>query len=143
MTERHTLVLKNDLSELQRLAQWLEACGEAEALDPKTLFNFNLALDELVTNLISYAYPDGGEHTFSIELWREGNRLIASLEDDGVPFNPLEVAEPELDAALDERKIGGLGVHFVRKLLDDLSYSREDGRNQVRLMKHLSVRGNL
>ena len=139
MTERHTLVLKNDLSELQRLAEWLEACGEAEAVDPKTLFNFNLALDELVTNLISYAYPDGGEHVFSVALWREGDQLIASVEDDGVPFNPLEVAEPELDAPLDARKIGGLGVHFVRTLLDDLSYRHEDGRNHIRLMKHLSA----
>ncbi|KAA6187756.1 ATP-binding protein [Thiohalocapsa marina] len=139
MTERHKLVLKNDLSELQRLAQWLEACGEAEAVDPKTLFNFNLALDELVTNVVSYAYPEGGEHAFSVELWREGGRLIAMLVDDGVPFNPLEIAEPELDTTLDERKIGGLGVHFVRKLLDDVRYSHEDGRNHVRLMKHLSV----
>ncbi|MCG5511451.1 ATP-binding protein [Ectothiorhodospira lacustris] len=135
MNPTSTLTLTNDLSELARLAQWLTTFGQGQGIEEKTIHFLNLALDELVTNIIHYAYPDGQTHSFSLELRRVDDRVEAELIDDGIPFNPLEAPEPDLDADLDSRRIGGLGIHFVRQTMDEVSYRFERGQNRLRLVK--------
>ena len=134
------LRLRNDLAEIERLGAAIEAFGDECGLAVGDVYKINLALDELVTNLISYAYPDGGEHAIDLHLALADGRVTAILVDDAAPFDPLvEVAAPDLDAPLDERPIGGLGLHFVRTLMDECSYQRDGERNRLTLIKYVKA----
>lgn len=132
------IALKNDLSELERLAEGLQAFVAANGLSDKTLFAVNLALEELVTNTISYGFTDDRPHVIDISLRLDGDDLHVRVEDDAVAFNPLENAAPDLGAPLEDRPIGGLGVHLVRTLMDGVHYAREGARNIVSMRKRVN-----
>lgn len=103
----------------------------------------NLALEELVTNTISYGCSDGREHAITISLHLEGADLHMRVEDDAMAFNPLEREAPDLNAPLEERPIGGLGVHLVRKLMDDVRYERTGTHNVLSMRKRATDGGAL
>src|SRR5229473_1090291 len=105
MSAQVTVSFKNQLAEIERLGQ-------------------------LVTNVISYGYEDTQEHEIILRLSLADGEMTAEIEDDGRPFNPLEVAEPDLDIPLEERQVGGLGIFMVRKFMTDLAYQRHDGKNR-------------
>ena len=98
----------------------------------------NLALEELVTNTISYGFTDAGEHVIRISLHLDGPDLHIRVEDDATAFNPLEREAPDLVTPLAERPIGGLGIHFVRTLMDDVRYERVGARNVLSMRKRAS-----
>jgi len=127
--------LTNHLPELDVLARKVEEFSTAAALGETEQFHLNLMLDELVTNIIRYAYADEAEHRIEIDLRATAEGFEASVTDDGVAFNPLEKAPPQLDAPLDERPVGGLGIHLVRRLVDQIEYQRIDERNRLRFSK--------
>ncbi len=133
-----TVRLVNRLEEIGRLAAAVEAFGAAHQLPDAVIFAFNLSLDEVVTNVISYAFTDVQEHPIDVRLRLMGDVLEAEVTDSGRPFNPIDVPTPDLDAPIDERRIGGLGVHLVREMMDSLEYKREHGRNVLRLTKSLA-----
>lgn len=124
-----SIQLKNNLSELESLNKVVAEFAERHRLSSKVLLNLSLALEEILTNVISHAYDDNDEHQIMVRLFLEQGQLKVEVEDDGRPFNPLEAPEPDLNKSLEERSIGGLGIHFVRKLMDELEYRREEGRN--------------
>jgi len=97
----------------------------------------SLAIDELVTNSIKYGWTDSLEHVIQVELEIADGRLAITVRDDGRPFNPLDVPEPDLSGDIDERQIGGLGIHLLRKVSDAMTYERRDDRNQVVLVKRM------
>ena len=133
----HPLVLnlKNDLSELSRIAEAVEAHGESHEWPLKWTMNLNLSLDELFTNIVSYGYRDSEEHDIRVTMAEQDGSLTVVLEDDGVEFDPFASApEPDLDAGVDERRIGGLGVHFVKTLMDETMYERVGDRNRITLV---------
>ena len=127
------LILDNDISELEKMNSFLEALSEEWELGPKLQFNLNLVLEELITNVIFYAYDDEDKHQISIAFSRENEKVAIEIIDDGKAFNPLEKDVPDdLDKAIDERKIGGLGIHFVKNLMDEVTYERTDkGMNKL------------
>jgi serine/threonine-protein kinase RsbW/sigma-B regulation protein RsbU (phosphoserine phosphatase) len=135
---RAAIALKNDLSELARLAEALQAFSSSNGLSDGTLFAVNLALEELVTNTISYGFSDEQPHVIDITLHLDGPDLHVRVEDDAAAFNPLERASPDLDAPIEDRAIGGLGVHLVRTLMDDVRYAREGTRNVVSMRKRVN-----
>jgi len=124
-----SIQLKNNLSELESLNKVVAEFAERHRLSSKVLLNLSLALEEILTNVISHAYDDNDEHQIMVRLFLEQGQLKVEVEDDGRPFNPLEAPEPDLNKSLEERSIGGLGIHFVRKLMDELEYRREEGKN--------------
>ena len=130
-TTSETIVveLKNNLPEIERLVHIADDFGRCHRLNAETLHNVKVALDEILTNVISYAYADGGEHSIIIRFSLEQGRLIIAVEDDGRPFNPLNAPEPDTKQLLEERPLGGLGIHLVRKLIDELEYRRQNDRN--------------
>ena len=95
----------------------------------------NVSLDEILNNIISYAYEDTAHHEIVVRLALRGGSVEASVEDDGKPFDPLAAPAPDLTSSL--REPGGVGLHFVRNLTDELTYTRRDRINQLRLMKRL------
>ena len=138
MTPSISVTLVNQLSEVTRLSRLVEAFGEAEGLGPEAVFSMNLALDEVVTNVIRYAHDsDGLQHPIVVRLALEQDVLTAQVEDGGRPFNPLEAPAPDLTGSLDERPIGGLGIHLARSVMSSVEYRREDGRNVLTMKKKL------
>ena len=138
MTTQTHITLKNQLSELNTLAAAVESFAEQAELDIKTQFNLNLALDELVTNIINYAYDDENLHQIEIELSYADSLLNINITDDGKPFDPTQTDAPELTQSLEQREVGGLGIHFVSKLMDSMIYQRINEQNQLTLKKDLS-----
>ena len=132
------LKLKNDPAEIARLAPLVTAFCADHALAEAAASQLNLALDEAVTNIISYAWDDAGEHEITLLLSVAPGALTAELIDDGRAFDPLQAAPPDLAARLAERRVGGLGIHLARRLMDDISYRREGGRNHLVLAKHIA-----
>ena len=135
MTERVEVKLFNKLSELDRFNQTLTKFGRQRGLSDKVLHDLNLALEEILTNIISYGYTDSGEHEIRVRLSVQPGEVKAEVEDDGQPFNPLDVPEPDTTKLLDERTIGGLGIHLVRKIVDALEYKRQGERNLLTIKK--------
>jgi serine/threonine-protein kinase RsbW len=133
---RTVLTLKNDLDEISRLAVELEAFCERNGVDPGVLMALNLSLEEAVTNVINYGF-DGGEHTIDVELVAGDGAVAATISDDGTEYNPLLREDPDVNASLDERRIGGLGVLLVKKLMDEVAYERRGGRNILTMRKRV------
>lgn len=132
-----TFELRNHLSELATLSEKMEGVGQALGLSRKCLFEINLALDELFTNIISYGFPDQSEHFIQVNVSAERGVLTVVLEDDGIAFNPLARIPPELPCTLDECKVGGLGIHLVKNLMDEVTYERRTGANVLTLKKSI------
>ncbi|UCG13384.1 MAG: ATP-binding protein [Deltaproteobacteria bacterium] len=134
---RISLKLRNRLSELNILSQTLERFGETLALPQKTLFELNLALEELVTNIISYGYRDDADHWIQIAISHENAILTIRLEDDGIPFDPVEAEPPDCNCPVEERTIGNLGIYLTKKVMDDMVYERHENKNILTLRKNL------
>ncbi len=137
MAGRGTIALPNQLTELERVAREVEAFGEAHGIAAELIFKVTVALDEILTNVISYGYPEGGEHVITVRLAVKAAELVIEIEDDGCPFNPLTVAPPDLRKSTEERPIGGLGLQLVRKMMDRLEYRREQDKNLLVMSKIL------
>jgi serine/threonine-protein kinase RsbW len=133
--ERKEIELKNDLEELGRLGIWLAELAEQESIDPKTLFQLNLVCDELVTNTILYGCNPDTAHTIWISLIMDPKAIEVTITDDGLAFDPLSRPSPDVTLPLDERKIGGLGIHFVREAMDEAVYERVGSLNTIRMTK--------
>ena len=127
--------LKNDQSELERLCRKCEELGHSLGLSDKSIFEMNLALDELFTNIISYGFQDCREHIIKIHITIEGELLQIRIEDDGVPFNPLASKTPDFQCDIEACQIGGLGIHLIKKLMEDIRYQRVADKN-ILLMRH-------
>ncbi|HWQ74088.1 MAG TPA: ATP-binding protein [Syntrophomonas sp.] len=129
--------IKADLAEIEGLAASIEEFGEAHGIAPKIIFGINLALDELITNTISYGYGDDKEHVIGIRLTLLPEEIEVEISDDGIGFNPLKKPEPDINQSAEERPIGGLGIHLVRKMMDQVDYRRQDNRNILTMRKNL------
>ncbi len=139
MSEVIAVELKNQLSEIERLARIVDDFGRRHQIEVQIIYTMKLALDEILTNIISYAYDDAKEHIIVIRLSLDQEKWTVEVEDDGRPFNPLNAPEPDTKQLLGERPIGGLGIHLVRKLIDELEYRRQNDRNI--LVMRLKVKG--
>src|SRR5215218_2822345 len=111
-----TIQMAADVREIEHLNHLVRQFGELHQVPSRTLYAVNLALDELVTNVILYGYEDASGQEVTIKLETSNDGLIASVSDQAKGFNPLEVAMPDLNAPLEERQLGGLGIHLVRSL---------------------------
>lgn len=133
--EKIRIVLSNDLSEIEKLRRELESFGKKCGLSSKTLFELNLILEEVVANVISYAYGDDQRHEIVVRADLRDGELVIEVEDDGRPFNPLQVPPPDLERSLEEMQVGGLGLHLVRELTSSLEYDRREERNRLVMRK--------
>ena len=124
-----SFTVSNALSEVPRAAEQVEAFCRDRNIPAAVAYKFGLALDETLTYIISYAFADGQRHAIEVRLAYNDGYLTANVNDDGAPFDPLSQPEPDVHAPIEQRKIGGLGIHLVRKLMDKADYQRRDGRN--------------
>lgn len=129
MSNPISIQLRNDLAEIERVHELLQRMEEQNDIPSSVVFAVTLSLDELLTNIISYGYEDNDEHVIEVAFTLNESELETVITDDGTEFNPLEKETPNLDVPLEQRKIGGLGIHLVRNFMDDLEYRRENGKN--------------
>lgn len=127
-----SLTLTAELANLAAFQEHLASCATAFGLAPKRVSMLTMAFEEIFVNICYYAYPAGpGPVTLSCR--DEGTRFVAEIIDEGVAFDVASIGEPDLEADIDARRIGGLGWFLVRKISDQLDCFREDERNIVRL----------
>jgi len=132
------LTARNDLSELSRLSDFLAAFGDRAGFSEDFRGDLELALEEIFVNAATHGHPEGGEHEISIEISCDADDVVTlTIEDDGVPFNPLEARLVDLDLPVAERGVGGLGIHLVKGVMDDLEYARLEGRNRFIMRKKI------
>ena len=133
--------LNNDLAELAVAAEHVDRFCDEHGVSPVIAFAVNLSVDELLTNTIRYGYPGGGSHSIAMTVRLDGGILKVELEDDARPYDPTAVPHPDIGAPIEARPIGGLGIHFVREMMDGFTYRRGEGRNIVTLTKETRAGG--
>jgi sigma-B regulation protein RsbU (phosphoserine phosphatase) len=133
------LMIPNRLSENSRVKKHFDTFAEDYGIPEKVRLKINVVFDELLTNIISYAYQDNKEHDIGIKVELSADRLKVSMVDDGIPFNPLGVETPDTELPLEERKIGGLGIHLVRNMMDKVSYRRRIHKNVITVVEYLAA----
>ena len=139
LTGRLDMSLANDVEEVGRVIDSLEEFGESHGVPRDQSLRFGLALDELITNIISYGLAGRDDAVITLSIEHAEGALRAELADNGPPFDPL-TAEIELqDGPMEDREIGGLGLTLVRTLMDRLDYKREDGFNRLKLEMKLKA----
>ena len=129
--------IRNQLSEIEIVKTRFNNFSEQVGLSKSIRRKLNLVFDELLNNVISYAYEDGEVREIKLNFELAGNRLTVSIMDDGVPFNPFEMNAPDTTVGLEERQVGGLGIHLVRSLMDRAIYQRHVDKNVVTLIKEV------
>jgi len=130
--------LKNNLSELEKLGKYVVEFARSLGISHKTIFQLKFSMEEIFVNIISYGYPDQEEHWIKVLIAHENSMLIMRIEDDGIPYNPLNSEPPDVGTPIENRKIGGLGIHLTKHLITDMAYSRCGDRNILVLKKDLS-----
>ena len=133
-----TLIVPDRMEEIRTITAALEEFFEQQGLPSEALFSTQLSLEEIFTNVASYAHDDDQEHEVEIILSREGETVTVEILDDGYPFNPLEDA-PELDveSSLEDRRIGGAGIMLAKQLMTELRYQRNGDRNHLTMIKKI------
>jgi anti-sigma regulatory factor (Ser/Thr protein kinase) len=132
------IVLKNSPEEKPRLLESLQAFAVANRLPRTVLQAAELALEEHITNVLNYAYVDSGVHDIVVRLSCPAGALQVEVEDDGRAFDPLQVPSPDTSMPLEQRPLGGLGIHLMRQYMDKLEYRRIRGRNVLRMTKRFA-----
>jgi len=129
----------NHMPEIARVATVVEDFGACHDFPDSVVVALNVSLDEVLNNIISYAYDDARRHHIVVRLELRGEAVEVLVEDDGKAFDPLAAAAPPRrpEDRAGDAVLGGVGLHFVRSLMDRLEYTRRDGLNRLRLVKKL------
>jgi anti-sigma regulatory factor (Ser/Thr protein kinase) len=139
-SKRITLRIGNQIAELRKVVEAVNKFGADHGLPMIVLSEMNVALDEILNNIITYGFVDDKHHEIVISLCLAQDALTAEVQDDGIAFNPIEALPPDLSGGLFERRVGGLGIHLIRSLMDNMEYDRKGGLNQLRLRRCLGRR---
>jgi anti-sigma regulatory factor (Ser/Thr protein kinase) len=123
------LYLKNSISEIEKLTEMVNEFGKGHTLSSDVIHDATLALEEIVSNIVFYAYTDEDEHEIEVVMGINRDQLFFKVKDDGIAFNPLKNPEPDVSKPFEEKEIGGLGIYLVKNLMDELEYLRENEKN--------------
>jgi anti-sigma regulatory factor (Ser/Thr protein kinase) len=137
VAQEYKFELKNDLSELKALHRHLNNWGGDIGVPADSISRINICLDELFTNIVLYGLKDDLEHIIELTLNGNNKLVIINIEDDGIPFNPLEKIDPDFPENIESAKIGGLGILIIRKLMDNVCYERKQGKNKLTMKKFI------
>ena len=132
---RKEMSIKNQVAELDRVARFIEEIGEELSIDMELQMNLNLVMEEMVSNIIFYAYPEGVEATIELSAECDGKELTFVLSDQGKEFDPTakEDADPDINPA--DREIGGMGIFIVKNIMNKVTYQRLEGKNLLTMTK--------
>ena len=120
------------------VTDWINEQLESIDCPMKTQMQIDIAIDELFGNIVHYAYnPDIGSATVRVEVMEEPLSVVITFIDGGVPYDPLQAADPNTGLPVEEREIGGLGIYIVKKSMDEITYEYKDGKNILSIKKKL------
>lgn len=125
--------ISNSIQELSKLPEIIDSIAKEFDLNDDKLFAIQLCLDEIITNTVNYGYPDGKYDDILIFFELIDEKTNVTIEDKGRPFNPLLKESPDINKSLDSREIGGLGIHFVKKLSKSQVYKRDNEKNILKI----------
>jgi anti-sigma regulatory factor (Ser/Thr protein kinase) len=131
------LVLTNEISEINKLAIFIEEVGEELNLPSELVFNLNLVLEEAVSNVILYAYPKEEHQEILLTARKSDKNLIFILTDSGKEFDPTQAPDADITLSAEEREIGGLGIFLIRQIMNEVAYQRIEGKNVLTLSKQI------
>ena len=134
---QRSMTIANDVEEVPRMSEFIEAFCEDSGLDMSATMRLNLAIEEAVVNVIAYAYPPGRPGVVTVEAASGSDFITFVIRDNGVPFDPTAKGEVDTTLPVEERPIGGLGIHLVRQIVDDISYKRLGDQNVLTIGKKL------
>ena len=138
MEASRVLTVSGTLDGIRLAAEGFDAFAKAHGLSRHVTWPFQVALDEVVSNVVHHGTRQGSaEGQIVIELHLRGDDLEMVVDDDGAPFDPLQVPEPDTSRPVEERPVGGLGILIVRRLMDEITYHRAGGRNRLTMRKKL------
>ena len=139
---RKELRIKNQVSELEKVAKFVEEIGEELGLNMELQMNLNLVMEEMVSNVIFYAYPEGEDAEIELLAKSDGKELTFVLSDQGKEFDPTakEDANPDINPA--DREIGGMGIFIVKNIMNKVTYQRLEGRNLLTMTKGIEDQCN-
>lgn len=135
---RLTVCVESTPGGITRAIGALEAFGAGHGLPTSAVWPFQVALDEILSNIVGHGYGDRADGVIDATFTLAGGELQVTIEDEAPAHDPLATAAPDISAPLEERKPGGLGVHFVRTLMDRVEYSRHDGRNRLVFVRRVA-----
>ena len=134
---RKEIKIRNQIGELERVARFIEEIGEEQGLDMELQMNLNLVMEEMVSNIIFYAYPEGSDATIDIVAECDGKELTFVLSDQGRAFDPTMKKDADINVNPAERDLGGMGIYIVKNIMNDLSYQRLQGKNLLTMTKKI------
>ncbi len=129
--------IKNHMDELLRVNQFVEEIGEELGLDMELQMNLNLVMEEMVVNVISYAYPEGTEASIELLAESDGKELTFVLSDRGKEFDPTLKESADMDENPAERDLGGMGIYIVKNIMNEVTYQRLEGKNLLTMKKEI------
>ncbi|MBN2602292.1 MAG: ATP-binding protein [Candidatus Marinimicrobia bacterium] len=129
------ITIKNRIPEIEHVCDAVAEFSRKHNVADKIIFTLHLAIDEILTNIISYGYSDPNEHIINICYSLQKDYLQLKIIDDSNPYDPAAAPEPDVEASLEDRKIGGLGIYLIKNMMDDIKYSSESGKNTLVLTK--------
>jgi len=135
MLKTKKLQLENEVSQLEKLASFLDDLGDEWGLSPGLVMSLNLVLEEAFTNVVFYAWSDSSPHLIDIEFEETGGLLKMILSDEGREYDPTKKEEPDFERPVEDRTIGGLGIFLIKKIMDSVVYQREGNRNYLIMTK--------
>jgi anti-sigma regulatory factor (Ser/Thr protein kinase) len=138
MRESLSLIVRNDRSEIPRLAEVVADFCARNGLPDSLELELNLAVEEVIVNVMAHGYEDQCAHDIAVSFELNPGELAVRIEDDGLPFNPLEAPPVDLSIPAAQRRPGGLGIHFVKELMDSLQYRRDGNRNILTMKKRIA-----
>jgi len=139
---QRTVRVPGSMAGVRQAAGELEAFAAAHGLAPEAIWSVQVALDEVLSNVVRHGYGgEGGERTVELAFGLAAGVLEVVIVDDALPFDARQVPEPDTETPIEERKIGGLGVAITRRLMDGIEYERRDGKNRLVLRKRMASAG--
>lgn len=141
MSAEASITVGNDLAELDRMSGFLAEFCEKQGLTGNLVLDVNLVAEEVVMNVILHGGQELGKENIRVSISADDTAVALTVEDSGIPFNPLEVPPFDVETPIEERGVGGLGVHLIRNLMDQVEYSNVDGRNRLFMKKQIRRKG--
>lgn len=132
-SSHRSLVLPADITQIPMLAEWIDTLKLPKELNMAV----NLALEETISNVMLYAYPENKSGEVHVDANISSKQAVFTITDSGIPFDPTSQTEPDITLSAEERDIGGLGIHLVRQTMDEIYYERKDNKNILTLVKHI------
>ena len=136
---RKEIIIKNQVEELDHVARFIEEIGEELGLDMELQMNLNLVMEEMVSNVIFYAYPEGLDATIELMAESDGKELTFVLSDQGRAFDPTLKEDLDLEKNPAERDLGGMGIFIVKNIMNNVTYQRLEGKNLLTMKKNINV----